>query len=184
LGLVLLARTLVASALLLQYFLTCNLTHFGIHGSVTPPFESTYDFLDSFSPTSVTFFLSQFDPPRISSICLQSAVDCVIIPLAGLGCPLAAKRWAYPAFPPSCSLKSPQHQQARPARIHALTQRLRTRWVEQRARGSEIPPLPPPPHIRRERFVWVFFARFLRIQPNQTKSNTKIVNRCLSKSLR
>jgi hypothetical protein len=59
LGFVFTARAGVTPAHLDQHFLTCVLTHLGVHGSVTPNFESTGAVHQPRSPASVTIFLSQ-----------------------------------------------------------------------------------------------------------------------------
>jgi hypothetical protein len=59
LGLVGATRAEVAPAHLREDFLTGVLAHFGVHGSVTPIFESTGTVRQPRSPASVTIFLSQ-----------------------------------------------------------------------------------------------------------------------------
>jgi hypothetical protein len=55
-----LARTSVTITLGDQDFLTCDLTHFGVHGSVTPFLSQRMVSSNHFTPLWVTIFLSQF----------------------------------------------------------------------------------------------------------------------------
>jgi hypothetical protein len=59
-GFMFLARPSVTITLGGQDFLTCDLTHFGVHGSVTPFLSQRMVSSNHFTPLWVTFFLSQF----------------------------------------------------------------------------------------------------------------------------
>jgi hypothetical protein len=59
-GFMFLARTSVTITLGVQDFLTCDLTHFGVHGSVTPFLSQRMVSSNHFTPLWVTIFLSQF----------------------------------------------------------------------------------------------------------------------------
>jgi len=55
----------VTITLLGQHFRSCDLTHFGVHGSVTPFLSQRMVFSNHFTSLWVTIFLSQFVGERV-----------------------------------------------------------------------------------------------------------------------